>query len=75
MISAIDNALDDIRIKGLVYPVPDHLKDTHYRDAKRRYGFGLDYKYPHDYPRNWVNQEYLPKELRDKKYVSDESDE
>lgn len=70
-ITAIDNALDDIQNKGLSYPVPDHLKDTHYRDAKSKYGYGVDYKYPHDYTDSRVEQDYLPKELKGKKYVPD----
>ena len=68
-IMAIDDALNDIQNKGLSYPVPEHLKDTHYKDAKSKYGFGVDYKYPHDYPDSYVEQEYLPKALKDKKYV------
>ena len=68
-IVAIDEALDDIQKKGLSYPVPEHLKDTHYKDAKSKYGFGVDYKYPHDYPDSKVEQEYLPKSLKDRKYV------
>ncbi len=67
-IVAIDRALDDIQNKGESYPVPDHLKDSHYRDAKK-YGYGVDYKYPHDYPGHYVEQDYLPKELKGKKYV------
>ncbi|MCH8314115.1 MAG: replication-associated recombination protein A [Nitrospinae bacterium] len=67
-IKAIDRALGDIQNKGESYPVPDHLKDAHYKDAKK-YGYGVDYKYPHDYPGNYVEQEYLPKELRGKKYL------
>jgi putative ATPase len=71
-IKAIDRALGDIQNKGESYPVPDHLKDSHYKDAKK-YGYGVDYKYPHDYPDHKVEQEYLPKELRGKKYVGPES--
>ncbi|MFQ6615062.1 MAG: replication-associated recombination protein A, partial [Fidelibacterota bacterium] len=67
-ISAIDRALDDIQNRGQSYPVPDHLKDAHYPDAKK-YGYGVDYKYPHDYPGHIVEQDYLPKELSGKKYV------
>ncbi len=70
-IKAIDSALGDIQNKGESYPVPDHLKDSHYKDAKK-YGYGVDYKYPHDYPNHLVEQEYLPKELRDKKYIDPE---
>ncbi len=66
-IVAIDQALDDIQKKGLSYPVPVHLKDTHYKDAKPKHGFGVDYKYPHD--QNSEGQEYLPKQLKNRKYV------
>ncbi len=65
-IVAIDKALEDIEKKGLSYPVPDHLKDTHYKDAKSKYGFGVDYIYPHQDPS--TEQEYLPKPLKGKKY-------
>jgi len=68
-IVAIDRALDDIQNKGESYPVPDHLKDAHYKDAKK-YGYGVDYKYPHDYPGHYVKQDYLPRELLDRKYVA-----
>ncbi|HIE79829.1 MAG TPA: replication-associated recombination protein A, partial [Nitrospinaceae bacterium] len=67
-ILAIDQALDDIQKKGLSYPVPNHLKDTHYKDAKSKYGFGVEYKYPHDDPS--TQQEYLPEPLKDRKYLS-----
>ena len=67
-ILAIDQALDDIQKKGLSYPVPNHLKDTHYKDAKSKYGFGVEYKYPHDDPS--IQQEYLPEPLKDRKYLS-----
>ena len=67
-IKAIDSALSDIEKKGQSFPVPDHLKDAHYKDAKK-YGYGTDYKYPHDYPGHTVEQDYLPSELKGKKYV------
>jgi len=51
----------------LSYPVPDHLKDTHYKDAKSKYGFGVDYKYPHD--EDSKDQEYLPNPLKNRRYV------
>lgn len=67
---AIDKALNDILQNGQSFPVPDHLKDAHYQDAKK-YGYGVDYKYPHDYPDHKVEQQYLPKELLGRKYVPD----
>lgn len=48
------NALID---SGQVYPVPNHLKDSHYKGAQRM-GFGEGYKYPHDFPGNTVDQLY-----------------
>ena len=68
-ITAIDGAINDIQKKGFSYPVPDHLKDTHYRDAKKQYGYGVDYKYPHDYHGNFVEQDYLPAALKNRKYI------
>jgi putative ATPase len=42
--------------------VPDHLRGSAYRGASEQ-GFGTDYKYPHDYERGWVDQQYLPTTL------------
>ena len=56
-------------ITGKSFPVPDHLKDTHYSDAKARYGYGKEYKYPHDYPNSEVIQDYLPDALKGSRYV------
>lgn len=53
---ALDIALNDIE-NGHYYNVPDHIKTN-----------SKDYKYPHDYPNNWVNQEYLPNKLKNRKY-------
>lgn len=62
---AIDKALTDIQ-SGLDYPPPMHLRDAHYKDAKK-YGFGVGYVYSHDNPD--VEQQFLPDELKDRKYV------
>ena len=42
--------------------VPAHLRDAHYRGA-RRLGHGEGYRYPHDDPGGWVAQRYLPEGL------------
>jgi len=68
-IVAVDNALNDIQQKGKSFPVPEHLKDTHYSDAKAKYGYGKEYKYPHDYPNSKEAQDYLPDELKGSRYV------
>jgi putative ATPase len=69
-IVAIDQALDDIQNKGLSFPVPDRLKDAHYKDAKK-YGCGVDYKYPNSFPGNFDEQQYLPDELKNRSYISE----
>jgi len=55
---AIWKALSDVNNQP-VKQVPKHLKDSHYAAAKKA-GFGVDYKYPHDYEGSFVPQEYLP---------------
>ncbi|NLM05030.1 MAG: replication-associated recombination protein A [Clostridiales bacterium] len=62
---AIYEALSDV--ENIKTTVPNHLKDSHYKGAKD-FGHGIGYLYPHDYQSNYVAQEYLPKELKDKKY-------
>lgn len=56
-LTAIDAALHDVRTQS-VLPVPRHLKDSHYRGA-RRLGHGQGYQYAHDAPDGWVEQDYL----------------
>ena len=62
---AIDAALADVR-KGKYGDVPPHLKDGHYGGANKL-GRAIGYKYPHDFG-GWVEQQYLPDELRDRVY-------
>ena len=69
-IMAIDKAINDIQ-QGAVHNVPMHLRDAHYRDAKK-YGHGTGYKYPHDYRDAKVKQQYLPDELKDRRYCDRE---
>lgn len=54
--TAIDNALKIIR-SGNTGKVPDHIKTN-----------SPYYKYPHNYPRYYVKQQYLPDEIKDKKF-------
>lgn len=64
-ICAIDQALSDIE-NGKDFPPPMHLRDAHYKDAAK-YGFGVDYVYSHSAPETY--QQFLPDELKDKKYI------
>lgn len=61
---AIDNAMADIR-QGKDYPPPMHLRDAHYKDAKK-YGFGEGYVYTHNNP-DYI-QQFMPDEMKDVKY-------
>lgn len=64
--TAIDGALSDIR-SGNYGDVPLHLKDAHYKGAKKL-GRGVTYKYPHDFPNDWVKQQYLPNKIKNAQY-------
>ncbi|MFM8002472.1 MAG: replication-associated recombination protein A, partial [Actinomycetota bacterium] len=55
------SAREDIR-RGVSAEVPAHLRDGHYQGAKD-FGHGVGYAYPHDDPRGWVDQQYLPEEV------------
>lgn len=66
VITSIDSAIEDIDNMS-IGDVPNHLKDSHYSGAKKM-ARGVDYKYPHNYENNYVNQQYLPDELKDKVY-------
>jgi putative ATPase len=57
---AYEKAAADVR-KGNTGQVPPHLRDSHYKGAEER-GFGIGYKYPHEYG-GYVKQQYLPDEL------------
>lgn len=68
VVTAIDLALEDLdNIE--IGDIPLHLKDAHYSGAKDL-GRGVDYKYPHDYPNNYVKQQYLPESIKNKKYYT-----
>jgi putative ATPase len=43
------------------------LQDAHYR-GHENLGHGIGYKYAHDYPNHYVEQQYLPDEIKDAKF-------
>ena len=63
---AIDMALSDIR-SGLALDFPRCLQNKHFDgdDVKEK---GQNYKYPHNYPNHWVEQQYMPDSLKGKIY-------
>ena len=66
VISAIDAALEDLN-QGNNFDIPSHLKDGHYAGAKNL-NKSAEYKYPHNYPNHWVEQQCLPDALVGRKY-------
>lgn len=64
--AGLERALQDVEAgRGLV--VPSHLRDASYRGAAAL-GRGTSYRYPHDDPRHWVPQQYLPDDLVGARY-------
>lgn len=59
---AVDAALADVRSRSCG-AVPAHLRDAHYKGAAKL-GHGLDYIYPHDFPGNFTQQQYLPDKMQ-----------
>ncbi|HCJ50061.1 MAG TPA: AAA family ATPase [Microbacterium sp.] len=64
--TAINAAIADVRAGGFGR-VPVHLRDAHYAGAKRL-GHGKGYVYPHDLEVGVATQQYLPDELRGRRY-------
>lgn len=65
-ICAIESALSDLDNRE-IGEIPAYLRDGHYEGAKQL-GRMQGYKYPHDYPNNYVKQQYMPDKLKDRKY-------
>ena len=63
--NAIFAAMDNVR--SYKTTVPSHLQDAHYKGSQKL-GHGVGYKYAHDYPNHYVEQQYLPNEIRDFKF-------
>ena len=57
---AVFNAAESV--KSVRTTVPPHLQDSHYKGAAKL-GHGMGYKYAHDYPNHYVEQQYLPTEI------------
>ena len=64
-VNAIFAANDAVRNNKTT--VPTHLQDAHYKGAQKL-GHGIGYKYAHDYPNHYVDQQYLPDEIKDARF-------
>lgn len=63
---AVFSALKKVEETGNL-PIPTHLQDAHYKGAAKL-GHGTGYKYAHDYPNHYVEQQYLPYELNGQEF-------
>jgi len=63
---AIDRAMAQVRDTGDL-PVPLHIRNAP-TSLMKEMGYGRDYKYAHDYPGNFVQQQYQPDAVRDARY-------
>lgn len=64
--NAIFQAMQTVEQTGNL-PIPTHLQDAHYKGAAKL-GHGTGYKYAHDYPNHYVEQQYLPYELNGQEF-------
>ncbi len=63
---AIDEAMSWVR-SHRTETVPQYLRDSHYAGAAKL-GQGIGYKYAHDWPNHWVDQQYLPDGVEDQRF-------
>lgn len=63
--NAIFAAMDNV--KKYKTTVPSHLQDAHYKGSAKL-GHGVGYQYAHDYPNHYVQQQYLPDEIKDARF-------
>ena len=63
---AIENATAEVERSGNL-PVPLHLRNAP-AQLMKNLNYGKGYKYAHDYEGNYVEQDYLPEEIKDRKF-------
>ncbi len=70
--NAINKALEDVANKD-TGTIPMHIRNAP-AEGMSEFGYGKGYKYPHDYPGHWVEQQYLPDKMLGTKYfIKDEN--
>ena len=68
----IEKALSDVANKD-TGTIPMHIRNAPAEGMKKE-GYSVGYKYPHDYPGHWIEQQYLPdKMLGTKYYIRDDT--
>ena len=68
----INKALEDVSNKD-TGEIPMHIRNAPI-EKMRELGYNEGYKYPHDYPGHWVEQQYLPDKMLGTKYfIKDEN--
>ena len=66
---AINKALEDVANKD-TGEIPMHIRNAP-AEGMSDFGYGQGYKYPHDYPGHWVEQQYLPDKMLGTKYLGE----
>ena len=70
--NAINQALSDVENKD-TGTIPMHIRNAP-AEGMEQFGYHQGYKYPHDYPGHWVEQQYLPDKMLGTKYfIKDEN--
>ena len=69
VVNGIGNAMQYVSSHP-ISDIPVYLKDAHYKSASKL-GRDIGYQYPHDYPKHWINQRYLPDDVNETFYQSD----
>ena len=65
---AIDKAISDVKNSPL-YSVPIHLRNAPTKLMKEL-GYGKEYRYPHDFPNHFIDENYFPEEMKPRKYYN-----
>ena len=64
--AAYGNAAREVKMNG-AQPVPLHLRNAT-TAMQKEWGYGKDYKYPHNFPGAWIEQDYLPPNLKNRRF-------
>ena len=67
----INKALHDVETKD-TGEIPMHIRNAP-AEGMKEFGYHEGYKYPHDYPGHWVEQQYLPDKMVGTKYYEDDT--